>query len=811
VRPQAALAFESCLKKLLTAPEDLERWKEVLHFAECFTHPARGGKHQNLTSVIATQVRRQVSGSTNPSQSSVPHFPESRRQHRRPKDDESSRQEESLVRRISLKLEDGDIRGAVRTLNSEEFLCQLDNDIIGTLKLKHPQCPPDRRFVPSPTTPPLHVSPSEVFLAIRSFSPGSAGGRDGLRPQHLKDLIDRPGGSSLCEALTDFVNLVLQGGVPLEVRPFFFGASLIPFRKKDGGVRPIAVGLTLRRLVAKAANRRALDSCATALLPTQAGVGVKGGAEALIHAARLYLANLPKDKAFIKLDFENAFNSIRRDAVLEAVALHRPDLFAFANSAYGSSSELWIGEFKIDSAEGVQQGDPLGPLLFCLALDAPLKNLNSAFISGYLDDVGLGDTVPKLIDQIRQFESETSLLGLRLNHSKCEIIGLSSDFKSVWESAGFNFQSRTLEEVCLLGAPLSLCGTNKVLKDSREKLSQVTERLVKLSAHEAFFLLKNSLAIPRLQYLLRTAPCFLSSEILHLEEEVKNTLSRVLNLRLDREAWIQASLPVRWGGIGVRSASTLAPSAFLASAFSASSLVATLLSESHIIPLDTSIEAATAQWTHMAGVAIPLAQGQGQVAQRVLDDGICSAISNELISQAGPVVRARLLASLTPGSGSWLQALPSSNLGLRLGNNELRIAVGLRIGCPLVRPHVCVCGSEVDSNGHHGLACCKSAGRHRRHALANDVLVRAVRSVDVHAELEPGRLLIDGKRPDGASLDPWSAGRYLVWDFTCPDTLAPSHLRQSALQAGSAASSAEALKVSKYSQLADDYVFSQWL
>ena len=84
-----------------------------------------------------------------------------------------------------------------------------------------------------------------------------------------------------------------------------------------------------------------------------------------------YLTNLPKDRAFIKLDFENAFNSIRRDAVLEAVALHRPDLFAFANSAYGSPSELWASEFTIDSTEGVQQGAPFGSLLFCV-LSMPL-------------------------------------------------------------------------------------------------------------------------------------------------------------------------------------------------------------------------------------------------------------------------------------------------------------------------------------------------------------------------------------------------------------------------------------------------------
>ena len=254
----------------------------------------------------------------------------------------------------------------------------------------------------------------------------------------------------------------------------------------------------------------------------------------------------------------------------------------------------------------------------------------------------------------------------------------------------------------------------------------------------------------------------------------------------------------------------MAPSAFLASATASATLIATLLSGRHAPPADECFEAAATHWASLAGVAFPPGQSEGPIPQRVLDDGICSALSNKLLLQADPVNRARLLASLTPGSGSWLQALPSNNLGLRLGNNELRIAVGLRIGAPLVRPHQCVCGEEVESNGHHGLACRRSSGRHRRHALANDVLVRAVRSVEVHAELEPPRLLRgDGKRPDGASLDPWTGGRYLVWDFTCPDTLAPSHLRQSSLQAGSAATNAEALKLAKYSELAssDDYIF----
>ena len=68
------------------------------------------------------------------------------------------------------------------------------------------------------------------------------------------------------------------------------------------------------------------------------------------------------------------------------------------------------------------------------------------------------------------------------------------------------------------------------------------------------------------------------------------------------------------------------------------------------------------------------------------------------------MTKARLLACRGQGSGSWLHALPSANLGLRLNNDETRIAVGLRLDVPLVLEHSCVCGSKVESAGHHGLA-----------------------------------------------------------------------------------------------------------
>lgn len=168
--------------------------------------------------------------------------------------------------------------------------------------------------------------------------------------------------------------------------------------------------------------------------------------------------------------------------------------------------------------------------------------------------------------------------------------------------------------------------------------------------------------------------------------------------------------------------------------------------------------------------------------------------------------KARLLAVSAAESGLWLHALPSQNLGTLLDPNSLRIAVGLRLGSKIVEPHKCTCGINVDRYGRHGLSCIKSAGRFYRHSLLNDLVRRALVSVSVPASLEPcGLSRDDGKRPDGTTLIPWRNGRPLVWDATCVDTLAASHLSATTLRAGAAAEQAQTLKHRKYSCLSGDY------
>ena len=73
-----------------------------------------------------------------------------------------------------------------------------------------------------------------------------------LKPGHLKQMIGAAeAGNRLLESLTKLIGLVLERKIPEDIQPIFFGANLCALSKKDGGIRPIAVGSTLRRLVTK--------------------------------------------------------------------------------------------------------------------------------------------------------------------------------------------------------------------------------------------------------------------------------------------------------------------------------------------------------------------------------------------------------------------------------------------------------------------------------------------------------------------------------------------------------------------------------
>ena len=87
-----------------------------------------------------------------------------------------------------------------------------------------------------------------------------------------------------------------------------------------------------------------------------------------------------------------------------------------------------------------------------------------------------------------------------------------------------------------------------------------------LEAHNYLCLLRSTFAIPKLLYILRTALLFLSPSLDRFDGLQRSLIESICNIQLSNASWLQASLPINSGGLGIRSAAMLAPSAYLASA-----------------------------------------------------------------------------------------------------------------------------------------------------------------------------------------------------------------------------------------------------
>jgi hypothetical protein len=186
--------------------------------------------------------------------------------------------------------------------------------------------------------------------------------------------------------------------------------------------------------------------------PIQFGVGVPGGCEAVVHSCRRFIESMPADSVVAKLDFSNAFNSLHRDKILEMVYSKLPELYQFCLLAYGQHSFLSFGSDLILSEEGAQQGDPLGPLLFCLAVQALLLSLSSMLTLGYMDDFMLGGPEKEVSADVELIIKKGTEIGLNLNLAKCELI--SAKIFTCSSSVLSSFIRVPLENSTLYGTPL---------------------------------------------------------------------------------------------------------------------------------------------------------------------------------------------------------------------------------------------------------------------------------------------------------------------------------------------------------------------
>ena len=710
-RKQAAESLTRLLEECINN-NDVPAWTRLLLFAyDSFSLPPPADKKGKMTAIIKRNLL-----------------------HGAPDCDTSSRQlpktgRSQLRKAVERKLQRGDVSGAVRILASEDTVASPIAEIFEVLKTKHP---PDRNDADYPTAPTeknptaTTVTPEEVQRAVTSFPHSSAGGLDGLRPQDLQDMLGPSVGAAatgLADTLTKLATIMLRSKITPAVCPTLYGAALTALRKKDGGIRPITVGNVLRRLAGKIVSHRVMSVMGALVGPAQLGYGIRGGCEAAVHATRTFLEELGNIRVLLKMDFRNAFNTVHRDAMLRAVQTHLPHYFRYVWQMYRYPSQLSFGKFVLESASGVQQGDPLAPLLFCLVTQQLTQSMASPLNTWYLDDGTVGGSVEVVLTDLELVIQKGREVGLDLNLAKCEAFVCGGDQESMAAATAriFNFVPEiglpTGEDLSLLGSPLLPEGIVSALKEKTATIRLLTGRLEELQAHHALFLLKNCLSASKVMYVILSSPAWKHRDKLQeLDDVIRSSLSIITNTAMNDTTWKQATLPVSRGGLGIPRTEERSLPAYLASVFSVAGLISTIVPDAD--PVAITIDPIQ-QWSLVTGRPAPLTNlnVQKQWDAPIVDNALLG-----LMATAGLRDKARLIAVATKESGYWLNALPSCSLETLLNNDAVRISVGKRQGADLCTRHTCRCGCAVETDGHHGLSCLKSAGRHSRHTALNDVI-----------------------------------------------------------------------------------------
>eukprot|EP00731_Ephydatia_muelleri_P016355 Em0009g779a len=286
----------------------------------------------------------------------------------------SNHKSSSVQTAVSLARE-GLLSKACQTLSSSG-LAPDNNTTWNLLVSKHPKGTP-----PTPPSAPLlaapHLPPNfNIMAVLHSFPKDTACGPSGLRIQHLIEAAEVPrflfssrsvlylGRWLICLSLARFRYKWLGS---LQRATWWRWKRTNPTAPPD--IRPIAVGEAIRRLAGKCLCSMTKAKAHDFLAPFQLGVACQGGAEKIIHGLRSCVDEHwhEVDFAVLKIDLHNAFNRVSRQAVLNACALHIPELLPWFQWCYGQHPVLWHSLGTISSEIGVQQG-PVAAIARVLAI-----------------------------------------------------------------------------------------------------------------------------------------------------------------------------------------------------------------------------------------------------------------------------------------------------------------------------------------------------------------------------------------------------------------------------------------------------------
>ena len=612
------------------------------------------GNVQSINNIIRDRIAQWNAGETQELWADVQSHAKKMQRHTRSYTTPSAAATERLnLRRASTLAKEGALSKASQTLFSNG-IHSTTQEVADKLLEKHPQTTPhtdgqhdmstQEEFELRPILPLQPVETDEVTDAIRRVPRGSAAGASGLSTTHVRELIQVPGAhdeGGLIHALAALLTELARGAAPRELAEWITGAPITPLRKPNGDVRPIAVGETLRRLVSSILLARFRDEIRDYLTPLQVGVATRCGGETIIHGVRELTrryGNRP-DLAVLQLDLTNAFNLVSRRAIVKQIRKHFPEMMPWVEFCYGASArpQLWLSNnspqtetqstnthatatatptptpipatIQFRSCTGVQQGDPLGPFLFALAIHpivlkmrARIQNAHNqhnlfehpALLGFYLDDGIVVAHHAILADTLRFLRStEVIEYGIHLKSGGTKIWWpslreISAEHRQLYASMPPSFlqlstatprtpqnRDRTNSSsttatntattnnigngsdndndsendgINVLGTPIgSPQFTTKAIISRADEINTALQMLARMDdAHIAFTLARSCLGACRLNFLLRTVPTSLAiSGAKRFDNHLYDLVKHIAGGILSRNAFDELQLPVR--------------------------------------------------------------------------------------------------------------------------------------------------------------------------------------------------------------------------------------------------------------------------
>ena len=258
------------------------------------------------------------------------------------------------------------------------------------------------------------------------------------------------------DPLTDIIKLLVSGTVLHDVMPFIAGANLTALIKKNSDIRPIAVGDTLSHLATRCLCSLLQEQAANYFLPTQLGVAVPGGAEAIIHEfCLIWENNVDQDTALLKIDFSNTFNSVSHQIFLDQCLHVFPGIYSWVYKWCHSSPSLlhYNNQFIGRSTAGGSFGpSSVLPGLHKLVEKIVRQNFSIQAHCWYFDDGSIIANPKVLADIIHLIQSDGPALALRINLEKSEVVWQSSNV--VNDIFLLQHTSHHIAEFDILGSPI---------------------------------------------------------------------------------------------------------------------------------------------------------------------------------------------------------------------------------------------------------------------------------------------------------------------------------------------------------------------